>query len=96
MVVRTSYKRFFFNPKEVKGIMVRVLTDKQKVADKGVIVIKSEPSNAELYINGELYGRTPYNGKLSSGSKSKGIGSKGIRESDCDFLNSSKFLSSSA
>ena len=65
----SNKQRFYFNPKDVKGIQIRVeLAAKQKEdKNSGIIVIKSQPNEAEIFINGDFYGRTPYIGKLLSG-----------------------------
>lgn len=65
----SSTQRFYFNPKETKGVQIRVVSAAKKKEDRnsGIVVIKSEPDNAEVYINGDFYGRTPYLGKLLAG-----------------------------
>ena len=65
----SNKQRFYFNPKDVKGIQIRVVpaAEKKKERNVGYIVIKSEPDSAEIYINDQFYGLTPYVGKMVSG-----------------------------
>ena len=63
----------YFNAKEAKGrkVIVRVapsegLTQAQQ-AQSGLLDIQSDPEGAELYVNDELLGTTPYSGRRLSG-----------------------------
>jgi hypothetical protein len=62
-------KRFYFNAKEVKGVRIRVIPATQRKEEKntGIVVIKSEPDSAQVYLNDQYYGVTPYLGKILSG-----------------------------
>jgi len=62
-------KRFYFNPKDVKGILIRVIPTEERKIEKnvGVVIIRSEPEGAQVFFNENLYGTTPYMGKLLSG-----------------------------
>ena len=65
----SSKERFYFNPKDVKGIRIRVIPAEKQKEDKnsGILVIRSQPDSAEIFINEDFYGRTPYIGKLIAG-----------------------------
>jgi hypothetical protein len=62
-------QRFYFNPKDVKGVRITVLPAAEKKEDKrsGNIVINSTPENAKVFLNDQFYGSTPYVGKLLAG-----------------------------
>jgi hypothetical protein len=62
-------QRFYFNPKDVKGIRIRVIPAAEKKEEKnvGVIVIQSTPDSAAVYLNQQFYGVTPYLGKTLAG-----------------------------
>jgi hypothetical protein len=62
-------KRLYFNPKDVKGFLIRVIPSSERKKDKnvGIVIIKSEPEDAYVFFNNELYGTTPYMGKLLTG-----------------------------
>ncbi len=59
--VISQRQRFFFEPKSVKGVKVRIIASTSVVLD-----IQSDPENAQVYLNGEFYGTTPFVGKLLS------------------------------
>jgi TM2 domain-containing membrane protein YozV len=63
-------QRFYFNPKDVKGVQIRVIPAAEKKEEKntGYIVIQSEPDSAKVFFNSQFYGETPYLGKIISGS----------------------------
>lgn len=63
-------ERFYFNAKEVKGTHIRVIPTPERKEEKnvGYVVIDSEPDNAQIYLNDQFYGTTPYMGKLLTGS----------------------------
>jgi len=65
----TAKKRLYLNPKEVKGINIRILptSEKKLEKDSGIIVINSDPDSCRVFIDGEFYGTTPYIGKLING-----------------------------
>ncbi len=62
-------KRFFFEPKMVKGVIMRVISSAEvrELKNSSVLVIKSEPEDAQVYLNNEYYGSTPYLGRILSG-----------------------------
>jgi len=62
-------KRFYFNPKDVIGINIRIITAVEKKISKnsGIIVINSKPDHAQVFFDDEFYGNTPYIGKLING-----------------------------
>lgn len=62
-------QRFYFNPKDVKGVQIRVISAAEKKEEKnsGIIVIKSTPDSAAVYLNDQFYGTTPYLGKTLGG-----------------------------
>jgi hypothetical protein len=62
-------ERFYFNPKDVKGIQIRVVPAAEKKEEKNtaIIVIKSTPDSAAVFLNDLFYGTTPYLGKTLAG-----------------------------
>jgi hypothetical protein len=62
-------QRFYFNPKDVKGIRIRVIPAAERKEEKntGIVVINSQPDSADVYLNEQFYGSTPYIGKLLVG-----------------------------
>jgi hypothetical protein len=62
-------ERYYFNPKDVKGVQIRVIPAAEKKEEKnvGIIVIKSTPDSAAVYLNDQFYGTTPYLGKTLAG-----------------------------
>ena len=62
-------ERFYFNPKDVKGVRIRVIPAAEKSEEKntGIVVIKSTPDSAAVYFNDQFYGVTPYLGKTLAG-----------------------------
>jgi len=62
-------ERFYFNPKDVKGISIRVIPAAEKKEEKntGLVVIQSTPDSAAVYFNDQFYGVTPYLGKTLAG-----------------------------
>ena len=62
-------QRFYFNPKDVKGVRIRVIPAAEKKEEKntGMIVIQSKPEGADVYFNEQFYGTTPYVGKFIAG-----------------------------
>jgi hypothetical protein len=62
-------QRFYFNPKDVKGVRIRVIPSAERKAEKntGMVVIQSKPDSADVYLNEQFYGTTPYIGKLLAG-----------------------------
>jgi len=65
----SNKQRFYFNPKDVKGVRIRVIPAQKQKEDKnsGIMVIRSRPDSAGIYINDDFYGRTPYIGKFIAG-----------------------------
>jgi hypothetical protein len=64
----STQERFFFKAKEVKGIQINIIPNVRATdRNRSIVVIKSEPDSAEVYIDNELYGSTPYLGKLIPG-----------------------------
>ena len=63
-------KRFFFSAKDVKGTLIRILPAEsvQISKDNGILIIKSEPDGAGVFLNDEFYGSTPYAGRILTGS----------------------------
>ncbi len=61
------HKRYFFKAKEVKGVKLTLATEKREVKDSGILVLKSEQPDLEVYINDELHGLTPFQERLSAG-----------------------------
>jgi len=68
-------RRFYFNAKEVIGIMIRVIPAARRKEEKntGIVVIQSEPDSAEVYLNDQYYGITPYIGKILAGRYKLGL-----------------------
>jgi hypothetical protein len=65
----SAQHRFFFKPKEVKGLRIDIIPmTRTEERNKAIVVIDSDPGDAEVYIDNELYGTTPYTGKLIPGS----------------------------
>lgn len=62
-------ERFYFNPKDVKGVRIRVVPAAERKEEKntGIVVIKSTPDSAAVYFNDQFYGFTPYLGKTLAG-----------------------------
>jgi len=65
--------KIYFDKKSVKGVLIKVdiaaSMEKARAENKtpGIVIIESDPDNAEVIINGRLSGTTPYQGLLSSG-----------------------------
>jgi len=62
-------KRMYFDAKEVKGINVKIIPSENIIIENntGIVVINSNPDSAQVYLNDELQGYTPYIGKLYNG-----------------------------
>ena len=62
-------QRFYFNPKDVKGIRIRVIpaAEKKEAKNTGLVFIETEPDSAQVYLNDQFYGTTPYTGSLLAG-----------------------------
>lgn len=62
-------QRFYFNPKDVKGVRIRVIPSAEREEEKntGIVVIQSQPDSADVFFNEQFYGSTPYIGKLLVG-----------------------------
>ena len=62
-------QRFYFNPKDVKGIRIRVISaaEKKEAKNTGLVFIETEPDSAQVYLNDQFYGTTPYTGRLLAG-----------------------------
>jgi hypothetical protein len=64
----SSQTRLFFKPKEVKGIRIDIIpAEKTEEKNKAIVVIKTDPEKAQVYIDDQFYGETPYLGKLIPG-----------------------------
>jgi hypothetical protein len=64
----STQERFFFKAKEVRGIQINIIPNvRGRDRNQSIIVIRSEPDSAEVFIDQELYGSTPYLGKLIPG-----------------------------
>jgi TolB-like protein len=73
-------QRFYFNPKDVKGVRIRVIPAAERKEEKntGMIVVQSDPDSADVYFNEQFYGITPYVGKLIGGRYNLKIQKKGF------------------
>jgi hypothetical protein len=62
-------QRFFFLAKEVKGVQIRLIPAAERSVDRnsGILIIRSEPDSAQVFLNEQYYGITPYTGKLIGG-----------------------------
>jgi hypothetical protein len=64
----SAQTRFYFKPKEVKGIRIDIIpAEKTEEKNKAIVVIKTDPDKAKVYIDEQFYGETPYLGKLIPG-----------------------------
>ena len=62
-------QRFYFSPKEVKGLQIRVIpvAERKEERNVGYVVIQSKPDSIPVYFNEQFYGITPYMGKIIAG-----------------------------
>lgn len=63
-------KRFFFNPKDVRGVNITIRENKDRNLEKdtGIVVINSSPDTARIFLNSNYLGTTPYIGKVFKGN----------------------------
>ena len=81
-------QRFYFNPKDVKGVRIRVVPSAERKEEKntGMVVIQSKPDSANVYFNELFYGITPYIGKLIAGRYNLKIKKEGFLPSFKDII----------
>lgn len=65
---RQGYQTYRTTVAIAPGANSRINVNLSPVVSQGVLTVTSNPSNADVYINGRLVGRTPYSARLNSGT----------------------------
>ncbi|RIH90527.1 PEGA domain protein [Calidithermus terrae] len=65
---RQGYQTYRTTVAIAPGANSRVNVNLSPAVSQGVLTVTSNPSNADVYVNGRLVGRTPYSARLNSGT----------------------------